>query len=220
MEIKEAIKMVGDAKYLTNKIRVFGDGITTAVEDKAQRYAYLKEKRDEIYRRELEQIDNELDKAESDLYNAISNYKGLAYVFDPLSKSYCTLNGLRGYIGHISEGFTIDRKGNCFKFDCEIWYNNPSMLQVVDEDHYMTEREKLKGTITPFDFIDDNVTYFFGDNNRWVTDEELDIVKMLETVYDKHRVILPMVKHGYTTTEQIEKLLKIAEEKMAKFGIR
>lgn len=220
MEIKEAIKMVGDAQHRTNKIRVFGDGIITALEDKARRYADLKEKRDEIYRMTLKQIDDEVYKAESDLYSSISDYKGLAYVFDPLSKSYSTFTDLNGYIGSISEGFTIDGKGNCFKFDCELWFDKPSLLQVIDEDIYMEAREKLKGTITPFDFIDDNVTYFFGDNNRWVTDEELDIVKMLETVYDKHRVILPMVKHGYTTTEQIEELLKRAEGKMAEFGIR
>lgn len=220
MEIKEAIKMVGDAKYRTNKIRVFGDGIITALEDKARRYADLKEKRDEIYRRELMQIDEEVYNAESDLYSAISDYKGLAYVFDPLSKSYCTFTDLNGYIGFISEGFTIDRKGNCFKFDCEIWFGNPSLLQVIDEDIYMEAREKLKGTITPFDFIDDNLTYFFGNYNRWVTDEELNIVKMLKTVYGEHRVICPMVKHGYTTTEQIEELLKRAEGKMAEFGIR
>lgn len=220
MEVKEAIKIVGDSQYRTNKIRVFGDGIITALEDKARRYAELKEKRDEIYRNMLKQIDEEVYNAESDLSSAISGYKGLAYVFDPLSESYCTFTDLNGYIGFISEGFTIDEKGNCFKFDCELWFNNPSMLQVIDEDRYMAEREKLKGTITPFDFIDDNLTYFFGDNNRWVTDEELDIAKRLETVYGEHRVILPMVKHGYKTFEQIEELLEMANEKMIKFGIK
>lgn len=220
MEVKEAIKIVGDAHYRTNKIRVFGDGIITVLEDKARRYAALKEKRDEIYRRELKQLDEEVYNAESDLSSAISGYKGLAYVFDPQSESYCTFTDLNGYIGFISEGFTIDEEGNCFKFDCEMWFNNPSMLQVIDEDRYMAEREKLKGTITPFDFIDDNLTYFFGDNNRWVTDEELDIVKTLETVYGEHRVIRPMVKHGYKTFEQIEELLEVANEKMIKFGIK